>query len=222
LSISNNFNTVWTVSVALLKGMGVTLRYMFQPKVTIQYPKEKAPIPDRFRGMLTFHIDECIACDLCVRACPSACIALEAVRNEAGKKIIQNYTIDFGKCNWCRLCEEACPTNPKSVHHTNEYELLFMSRDDFRITWLTAAKGVPHDEESLRIITEAVDFGCNFFDTADVYGHGHSEELLGRALKGRRQDVILATKGGSDFYHEPARLNFTESHLVFAVEESLK
>jgi len=67
----------------------------------------------------------------------------EAVRNEAGKKIIQNYTIDFGKCNWCRLCEEACPTNPKSVHHTNEYEMMFMSRDDFKITWLKDDKGTP-------------------------------------------------------------------------------
>ena len=121
----------------------MTFRYMFEPKVTIQYPKEKATVFDRFRGMLTFHIDECIACDMCVRACPSACISLESARNEQGKKIIQNYTIDFGKCNWCRLCEEACPTNPKSVHHTNEYELMFMSRDDFKITWLKDDKGVP-------------------------------------------------------------------------------
>ncbi len=82
--------------------------------------------------------------------------------------------------------------------------------------------GPTDDEESLRAITKAVDLGCNFFDTADVYGHGHSEELLGRALKGRRRDVILATKGGSDFYHTPSRLNFTEAHLLFAVEESLK
>ena len=139
----NYFKMIWNNSVAILQGLGVTLKYMFQPKVTVQFPKEKAPSFDRFRGMLTFHIDECIACDLCVRACPSACIALEAVRNEAGKKIIQNYTIDFGKCNWCRLCEEACPTNPKSVHHTNEYELMFMSRDDFKITWLKDAAGRP-------------------------------------------------------------------------------
>ena len=116
---------------------------MWQPKVTYQYPKEKPPVPERFRGMLTFHIEECIACDLCVRACPSACIDLTSERNAAGKKIIQNYTIDFGKCNWCRLCEEACPTNPKSVHHTMEYEMMFMSRDDFKITWTKDAEGRP-------------------------------------------------------------------------------
>src|ERR1035437_7351618 len=84
-----------------------------------------------------------ISCDMCVRACPSACISLESARNEAGKKIIQNYTIDFGKCNWCRLCEEACPTNPKAVHHTMEYETMFLSRDDFKVTWLKDANGRP-------------------------------------------------------------------------------
>lgn len=137
------FKNVWNTSIALLKGLGQTWRYMFQPKVTIQYPHEKPPLAERFRGMLTFHVDECIACDLCVRACPSTCISLESERNAAGKKVIQNYTIDFGKCNWCRLCEEACPTNPKSIHHTNEYELMFMSRDDFKITWTKDAQGRP-------------------------------------------------------------------------------
>ncbi len=139
----NYCKTVWNDSAALLKGLALTFRYMFQPKVTLQYPKQKATMAERFRGMLTFHIDECIACDLCVRACPSNCIALESVRNEAGKKVIQNYTIDFGKCNWCRLCEEACPTNPKSVHHTLAYEVMFTSRDDFKITWLKDAQGRP-------------------------------------------------------------------------------
>src|SRR6266478_3886278 len=139
----NYFKTVWQTSVGLLKGLGVTWSYLWQPKVTIQYPRQKAHVPERFRGMLTFHIVECIAFDLCVRACPSDCIDLTSERNAQGKKIIQTYTIDFGKCNWCRLCEEACPTNPKSVHHTMEYELMFMSRDDFKITWTKDAEGRP-------------------------------------------------------------------------------
>jgi aryl-alcohol dehydrogenase-like predicted oxidoreductase len=82
--------------------------------------------------------------------------------------------------------------------------------------------GPTEDEESLSAIKTALDLGCTFFDTADCYGHGHSEELLGKALKGARERVIIATKGGSDFYHIPPRLNFTESHLIFAVEQSLK
>jgi NADH-quinone oxidoreductase subunit I len=137
------FKTVFNDSVGLLKGLGVTWKYMFQPKVTYKYPYQKPPLADRFRGMLTFHIEECIACDMCVRACPSSCIDLTSARNAAGKKIIETYTIDFGKCNWCRLCEEACPTNPKSVHHTMEYETMFLSRDDFKITWTKDAEGRP-------------------------------------------------------------------------------
>src|SRR5438445_8223639 len=82
--------------------------------------------------------------------------------------------------------------------------------------------GPTEDEASIAAIEKAVELGCNFFDTADVYGHGHSEELLGKALKGRRKEVVLATKGGSDFYHDPPRLNFTEAHIFFAVEQSLK
>jgi aryl-alcohol dehydrogenase-like predicted oxidoreductase len=82
--------------------------------------------------------------------------------------------------------------------------------------------GPTRDEESLRAIQTALELSCTFFDTADCYGHGHSEELLGTALKGRRSQVVIATKVGSDFYHDPARLNFTEEYIFSAVERSLR
>jgi len=61
-------------------------------------------------------------------------------------------------------------------------------------------KGTPHgwgevnDEESLHAIQRALDLGVNFFDTANVYGAGHSERILGKAFAGKRQDVVIATK----------------------------
>ena len=61
-------------------------------------------------------------------------------------------------------------------------------------------KGTPHgwgevdDNESLRAIQRALDLGVNFFDTANVYGAGHSERILGKAFAGKRQDVVIATK----------------------------
>lgn len=61
--------------------------------------------------------------------------------------------------------------------------------------------GSTDDAESLRAVRRAVDLGCNFFDTADVYGHGHSEELLGTALAGVRDRVFIATKVGGNFYN---------------------
>jgi len=56
--------------------------------------------------------------------------------------------------------------------------------------------GVRNDRESAAAISRALDLGINFFDTADVYGIGHNEELVGRSLRNRSENVILATKFG--------------------------
>jgi aryl-alcohol dehydrogenase-like predicted oxidoreductase len=59
--------------------------------------------------------------------------------------------------------------------------------------------GVRVDEEGTQeVIDAALDVGINFFDTADMYAGGKSEELLGRFLAGRRKEVIIATKFGND------------------------
>jgi myo-inositol catabolism protein IolS len=61
--------------------------------------------------------------------------------------------------------------------------------------------GPTDDAESVRAVRHAVELGCNFFDTADVYGHGHSEEILGTALAPVRDRVVIATKVGGNFYN---------------------
>ena len=135
----NYFKNIAVSSWSLLKGLGITLRHLFSPAITVQYPYEKLTLSDRYRGALAFHPDVCISCEMCVRACPSNCISLEAKRNEeTKKKDLAWYRIDFGKCNYCRLCEEICPTKPKSVHHTKEYELSFSHRGEFMQEWKTS------------------------------------------------------------------------------------
>src|SRR6266571_2160945 len=80
--------------------------------------------------------------------------------------------------------------------------------------------GPTDDETSLEATQKALDLGCNFFDTADAYGHGHSEELLGQALKDHRDDITVATKVGADFYYDPPRMSFSPDYLSFALDKS--
>src|ERR1700731_462933 len=67
------------------------------------------------------------------------------------------------------------------------------------------AWGNPDHEDSIRIIHAALDAGINFVDTADVYSRGESEEIVGKALAGRREDVVLATKFHGSMGDDPNR-----------------
>lgn len=75
------------------------------------------------------------------------------------------------------------------------------------------------DEESIRALHRAIDLGVNFFDTADAYGDGHSEELFAQVLKTRRNEVILATKGGQV---RRGVLDFSPEYITGALEASLR
>ncbi|HUP15792.1 MAG TPA: aldo/keto reductase [Acidimicrobiia bacterium] len=86
------------------------------------------------------------------------------------------------------------------------------------------AWGPTEDEASLDAIDAARDAGVNFFDTADVYGAGHSEELLGRAMEGRRSESVVATKIGWIDYDDERDISQYDSvaRLVAGVEGSLR
>ena len=80
------------------------------------------------------------------------------------------------------------------------------------------------DAESVRTIHRALDLGITFFDTAEIYGPYTNEELVGRALKARRDDVVLATKFGyvSHAGGGPGVLDSSPANIRTAVEGSLK
>src|SRR5213080_2308273 len=84
------------------------------------------------------------------------------------------------------------------------------------------AWGNPDHDDSIRVIHRALDAGINFIDTADVYARGESEEIVGKALKGRRDDVILATKFYNPMGADPNRRGASRRWIVRAVEDSLR
>lgn len=141
------FANIYRVSKALLGGLKLTFVWMLRPAVTMQFPHEKPNTPQRFRGALTFDKETCTACNLCVKACPTACISLEPYVDPATNKRIAKvswYQIDFGKCNYCRLCEEACPTKPiKSVRHTHGYEWGMLERQEMFVRWKRTPETAP-------------------------------------------------------------------------------
>lgn len=79
------------------------------------------------------------------------------------------------------------------------------------------------EEESIRIAHKAIDLGVNFFDTADVYARGVSETIVGKALKGKRDQIVLATKcHGKMSDTDPNAWGNSRRHVIEACEASLK
>ncbi len=83
--------------------------------------------------------------------------------------------------------------------------------------------GKVDDETSKKAIVKAVELGVNFFDTADFYGLGHSEELLGKVFTGKWDNIILATKVGNTLLADgSAGINYSKEYILKACEKSLK
>src|SRR5918911_804842 len=89
-------------------------------------------------------------------------------------------------------------------------------------TMMFGAWGNTDHDDAVRIIHRALDGGVNFVDTADVYSAGESEEIVGRALKGRRDSIVLATKFHGRMGDDVNRAGNSRRWVVQAVEESLR
>ena len=82
--------------------------------------------------------------------------------------------------------------------------------------------GATDEETSIRIIHKAIDQGINFIDTADMYAGGKSEEIVGKALVGKWDQVVLATKGRQVMGTEPNDKGGSRYHMMRALEASLR
>jgi NADH-quinone oxidoreductase subunit I len=112
----------------LLIGLSVTLRNLFAPKITIQYPEEKTPQSPRFRGLHALRRypngqERCIACKLCEAVCPALAITIESDVGADGTRRTTRYDIDLFKCIYCGFCEEACPVDAIVETRLHEYHM---------------------------------------------------------------------------------------------------
>ncbi|MBA7700230.1 Aldo-keto reductase YhdN [subsurface metagenome] len=91
-------------------------------------------------------------------------------------------------------------------------------------TWAIGGKFWGHTDEAAAIaaIQKAIDSGINLIDTAPIYGEGHSEEIIGKAVKGRRHQVVIATKCGARFKGPDLVNDLTPKSIRKEVEVSLK
>ena len=78
------------------------------------------------------------------------------------------------------------------------------------------------EQTSVTVINHAIDMGVSFIDTADMYDQGHSEEFIGKAIKGKRHQVIIATKFGSPMGEGPNERGGSRHYIIKAVDASLK
>jgi len=135
--------SLWALVCSLIpfelgQGLGVTGKYLFRKKVTVQYPEKKMEPKDRFRGMFGFSEERCIVCQACAKACPidiihiaSRFVELEVDGKKRKKQILEWYDIDVKRCMFCGLCEEACPTDPVSIWLTTKtYEMATYERNE--------------------------------------------------------------------------------------------
>lgn len=151
------FKNIYEAIATILVGMGVTLRHLFTPSVTLQYPREKHTLPSGSRQKLFVDMVDCEGCKQCERACPVDCITVETVkaakdedlgttREGKQKKLhVIRFDIDMSKCCYCNLCTFPCPTN--AIRMTPDYEFSTYDRSNFLINF---SKYSAEEAEALR------------------------------------------------------------------------
>lgn len=149
--------------VEILKGMALTLRMMFTHAVTRQYPEEKRPPFQGFRGLHALVRKEngdakCVGCGLCAAVCPSKCISVYTSEGADHTKVVDRYEIEVLRCVYCAFCVEACPFG--AIVLTEHYEYSDYSRAAFNMTkekllanwdkYMAGRKGVEYFEKFWR------------------------------------------------------------------------
>lgn len=144
MTVSQYFSGLFKGIASLIKGLTVTWKELWTPKITQQYPENRATlvISDRFRAELVMPHDEnnehaCTACGICQMNCPNGTIKVisKTVETEDGKKkkILDEYHYDQGMCTFCNLCVITCPSNAIKFENTFENAVFTRGKLDLRL-----------------------------------------------------------------------------------------
>ena len=137
------FQNIITGGISLITGLSVTFKNIFIPRITLQYPKQKQAMTERYRGLVDLRKEKCIVCSQCVRICPTACLNLASKLTEDKKKVIESFKYQMELCCFCGLCEQVCPAS--AVYLNKIYEVAVYSRDDLKIDLLDPEKYAKFD-----------------------------------------------------------------------------
>ncbi|HIF41303.1 MAG TPA: NADH-quinone oxidoreductase subunit I [Planctomycetes bacterium] len=141
VSAKQYIGNVWNALHSTLVGMRITGKYFLQKPITVQYPDQRLPIPDRYRGIHYLEQEKCINCLACARACPIDCIEMDAIRH--GKELEWvSFTLDYQKCMFCELCVYPCPKD--CIHMGTEFALVTEDRSELNHD-LLSFKGMAPD-----------------------------------------------------------------------------
>ena len=117
----------------IVKGLQMTIRQMFKPTFTSQFPEERFKPESSFRGRPVLvaenGVERCVACGLCARVCPALAIEVQAAETELEKERYPiKFEINMVRCIFCGFCEEVCPE--EAIVMSKEYLLVFSSQEE--------------------------------------------------------------------------------------------
>lgn len=132
------FQNIASGALSLIKGLMVTFKNIFCPKITLQYPRQRVAMAERFRGLVDLRPDKCITCSQCIRICPTGCLSLTSKLSGEKKKSLESFKYNMELCCFCGLCDQVCPTS--AIYLNKIYEVTSFNHQDLYIDLLNPEK----------------------------------------------------------------------------------